>query len=334
VNRPLRVALAGAGMVSRHHLVAWSRCGRANVVAIADPDTARAEVRAREFDIASVFADAAAMLDAVRPDALDIAAGHEAHGPLCALGASRGVAILCQKPLAPTLEAARAIARTVGDRVRLMVHENFRHQPWYRQAQRWVAQGEVGRVRRVSIVAHGSGLLASADGSRPALLRQLMLAGLPRLVVCEVLVHHLDVAAWLAGPLALRGAHMRHDVDAVRGESAATLLLATANGATVLVEGDMAVPGAPARIDDRMELVGTEATVVLEGATIALHRPHATPETVRFDPDEGYQASYDGAIAHFADALIDGAPFETPADVHLHVLALMEQAYALAGDDS
>jgi predicted dehydrogenase len=38
----LRVALAGAGMVSRHHLIAWSRVPAARVVAVADPDRARA----------------------------------------------------------------------------------------------------------------------------------------------------------------------------------------------------------------------------------------------------------------------------------------------------
>ena len=35
---PLRIGLAGAGMISHHHLVAWSRDPRAEVVAICDPD--------------------------------------------------------------------------------------------------------------------------------------------------------------------------------------------------------------------------------------------------------------------------------------------------------
>ena len=68
----LRVALAGAGMVSRHHLIAWSKLSDAQVVAIADPEGAKAAGRAREFGIPAVFADVARMLDETRPDAIDI----------------------------------------------------------------------------------------------------------------------------------------------------------------------------------------------------------------------------------------------------------------------
>ena len=43
-SETLRVALAGAGMISQHHLIAWSRLGnRAKVVAVADPDRGKAE---------------------------------------------------------------------------------------------------------------------------------------------------------------------------------------------------------------------------------------------------------------------------------------------------
>ena len=34
---PLRVAMIGAGMISRYHLTAWQRCAGAEVVALADP---------------------------------------------------------------------------------------------------------------------------------------------------------------------------------------------------------------------------------------------------------------------------------------------------------
>jgi predicted dehydrogenase len=38
MNEPLRIGLIGAGMVSRHHLIAWAAIpDRAKVVAVADP---------------------------------------------------------------------------------------------------------------------------------------------------------------------------------------------------------------------------------------------------------------------------------------------------------
>lgn len=120
----MRVALAGAGMVSRHHLLAWSRVPGARVVAVADPDRPRAEARPAEFDIAGVFTDADTMLRTVQPDALDIAAPVGAHAELCRLAAAQRVAILCQKPLCLTLRDAEALAAEIGAAVPFMVHEN------------------------------------------------------------------------------------------------------------------------------------------------------------------------------------------------------------------
>ena len=326
----VRVAVAGAGMVSRHHLVAWSRCAEAEVVGIADPSPGAAASRAQEFSLTAVFDDAAKMLEVTRPDAIDIAASHEAHGTLCDLAAERGVAILCQKPLAPTLDAARTIAAGVGDRVRLMVHENWRHRPYYRQIHDWSSAGAIGQLRHIVLVARSSGLLAGPDGNRPSLVRQPMLAGLDRLMIGEGLVHHLDVMTWLAGGLAMRAACVRHDVPAVRGESAATMLLEDADGRTAIIDGDLAVPGASARIEDRLEIIGTEGSIRLDGETLTLVRSDAARSEIRYDLDDAYQRSYDAAIAHFAHALLHDLPFETPADVHLRVLALVEDAYRLA----
>ena len=326
----LRIAVAGAGMVSQHHLLAWSRCADATVVGLADPDTARADARARAFAVPAVFEDAARMLDSTRPDALDIAAGHDAHAALCALAADRGIAILCQKPLAPTLAAAQAIAESVGGRVRLMVHENWRHRPYYRQTMAWLKAGLVGHPRHLVITARGSGLVARPDGTRASLRRQPMLAELPRLMIGEVLVHHLDVASWLLGDLAVRSASLRRDVPAVRGESAATILLAGPDGATVIVDGDLAATDAPARVDDRMELHGTQGAIRLDDLVLTLLRPGEAPRTLRYDVDDAYQSAYDSAVAHFARALLDDTPFETPPATHLRVLELVEDAYAAA----
>ena len=56
-----------------------------------------------------------------------------------------------------------------------------------------------------------------------------------------------------------------------------------------------------------------------------------SPRSERYDPDRGYQASFDGVIAHFVDCLETGAPFETgPAD-NLETLRLVEHAYWAAG---
>ena len=190
---PLRVGLVGAGWVTQHHLPGWQRlAGRAQVVAIADPSESRARERAREFGIEQVYTDAATMFDRAKLDAVDIAAPREAHADLVRLAADRGLAVLCQKPLAPTLAEARALVADVATRTRLMVHENWRFRPYYRQISDWLRSARIGRVVQAQMTVLSSGLIPDADGKLPVIVRQPFIATLDRALVMEVLIHQID----------------------------------------------------------------------------------------------------------------------------------------------
>jgi predicted dehydrogenase len=111
---PIRVALAGAGMISWYHLVAWrALTPRVRVVAVCDPDPRRAGARAEEFGIPAVHRDAAAMFAAEAIDALDVASPRETHAAWVEAAAAHGIDVLCQKPLTPTLAEAEALVRRV-----------------------------------------------------------------------------------------------------------------------------------------------------------------------------------------------------------------------------
>src|SRR5262249_45416286 len=143
-STPIAVALAGAGMISWYHLVAWRNLGaRARVVAVCDPDPDRARRRAEEFGVPRVYRDAEAMLAAEPIDALDVASPRETHAGWVEAAAARGIDVLCQKPLTPTLAEAEGLIRRVEGRTRLMVHENWRFRPWYRELKRWIDAGEL-----------------------------------------------------------------------------------------------------------------------------------------------------------------------------------------------
>jgi D-apiose dehydrogenase len=329
-SETLRVALAGAGMISHHHLIAWSRLGnRAKVVAIADPDRAKAERRAEAFGIPTVHVDVAAMLAAEEVDAIDVASPRETHAENVEHAAARGIDVLCQKPLAPTLALSEALVRSVGGRMRLMVHENWRFRPWYREIKRWLNDGAIGRSLLGNMALLSSGLLPDAGGHRPSLVRQPFMALETRFLIAEALIHQLDVVRWLMGPLRVVGARASRSIDEVKGETLASIFMETADGAPVVVTGTMVAPGFPPRTLDRFELIGTNASVVLAGTQLKLKGPQ--PKSLAYDFDQAYQASFDGVIAHFVDCLESEAVFETdPAD-NLETLRLVEHAYWAAG---
>ncbi|WP_426959341.1 Gfo/Idh/MocA family protein [Muricoccus radiodurans] len=327
--KPLRVALAGAGSIAPQHLIAWARVPGVTVAAIADPDLPRARERARDFGIPAAFADVAAMLEATPDlDALDIAAPRELHAPLARLAAGRGLAVLCQKPLTPTLAESEALAADLAG-TRLMVHENWRFRAPYRQLRRWLDEGRLGTPTALSIYHRHSGFLADAAGRVPAVERQPFTATEPRLMVAESLIHHLDAARWLMGPLELLGARLQRLSPHAAGETAATMLFSTPAGTPVLIEGHGACPGFPSRASDGVVLAGQRATARLDKGELTLIG--AEEETHRFTAEVASQTGFDGCIAHFAERLRDGGPFETaPAD-NLETLRLVEAVYRHVG---
>jgi predicted dehydrogenase len=325
----LRVGMIGAGMVSQHHLLGWQKLNPdAAVVAIADPGADNAARRAAAFGIPLTYASAAAMLDAESLDAIDIAAPREHHANLVRLGVARGLAVLCQKPLAPTLAEAEALVAETRC-ARLMVHENWRFRRYYRDAARWLASGTIGEVQQCQMTLLTSGLLPDANGVRTALVRQPFFQHERRLLVNEVLIHHLDTLRVLLGELTVAAARVGRTCDDVVGEQNALIFMRAASGAGVVLLGNLAAHGVPSSQFDDLLVTGSKGTIRLRGNR--LERFGAEPEAIEYDMAECYQGSYDAVIAHFAGCVRGGGVFETTPEDNLHTLRLVEDAYRLSG---
>ena len=147
-------------------------------------------------------------------------------------------------------------------------------------------------------------------------------------MIAEVLIHHLDVMRFLCGELRVASARASRTLADVAGETVASIFLESAAGAAVEVTGTMAAPGYPPRVPDRLEIVGSKASATFENYELRLLG--AASRSERYDKDDGYQASFDGVIAHFVDCLDTGAPFETGAADNLETLRLVEDAYGAA----
>ena len=257
----LRVAFAGAGLMSRFHLDGWAEVEGADVVAICDPVAERAEGRAAEYGIPAVYTDFARMLDDARPDAVDIATPVETHADLVRIAADRGVHACSQKPVTPTVAEAEGLIADVGERIRFMVHENFRWRPHYLQMGEWLREGRIGRVTHARMTVRSPGLAPPADGSTPPdLVRQPYLATFRRLIAFELLIHQLDVLRSLLGEFEVVSVEMDRINKDLVGEDVAIVVMRGEDGMTAVVDGSMSAPGYPARPSDRLELIGTADT--------------------------------------------------------------------------
>jgi predicted dehydrogenase len=322
----LKVGLIGAGWVTQHHLLAWrQQAHKAKVVAIADPSRERAGERARSFDIERVYASAEELMESGGIDAVDIAAPREVHAQLVRMAAARGLPILCQKPLAPTYEEARALVHEVASKTRLMVHENWRFRAYYRQIGEWLEAGLAGPVTQARMTLLTSGFLADAKGKLPAVERQPFMAQLDRALVMEVLIHHIDTLRFLLGELEL--VHSRLGKSSrIAGEDRASLTFVSEGGAVVDLMANFCVHGEPPAQSDQLLLIGERGTVRLAGDTLTCHG--ARESVMKYDLQACYADSYAAAIAHFVDALAHDSPFETSPEDNLRTLELVEQIYA------
>lgn len=142
----VRIALAGLGAAAREiHLPAYAGLPGLEVVGGADPAVTEG---ALPFP---VFASVEAMLDAVRADVLAVLTPPDTHVALATLGLKAGCHVLCEKPVAPTLEAAdalAALARGAGRSV--VVNQQYRFMNIHQEARRRIGQAEFGELMFLS----------------------------------------------------------------------------------------------------------------------------------------------------------------------------------------
>lgn len=115
-ERRLRVGVIGAGGIARFaHLPNLKRNPRVDVVAVADIDPARAQRAAEDFSIPSWYASFHELLDDPTVEAVTVGTPPNAHKDPVVAAAAAGKHVLCEKPIAASLEDADAMVRATED---------------------------------------------------------------------------------------------------------------------------------------------------------------------------------------------------------------------------
>ncbi len=327
---PLRLATVGSGYFSQFHYEAWGRIPEVRLEALCTLDRAAGEAVAAQHGVPAVHDDAAAMLDAVAPDLLDIVTPPATHRDLVRMAAARGIDVICQKPLAPTLAEAEEIVRFAEDAgILLAVHENFRFQPWFRHARRLIDAGRLGALHSIHF------RMRPGDGQGPEayLSRQPYFQKMDRFLVHETGIHYIDSFRFLMGEVRSLYAQLRRLNPAIAGEDAGYLVFGFEGGATGLLDGN--------RLNDHvaedcrftmgeMHLEGSGGVLRLDGFGRLWWKPHGGAEAE--EPYDWEKRGFAGDCVyrlqrHVVAHLRAGARLENSGRDYLTNLRIEEAAY-------
>jgi len=312
-----RGGIIGCGYFGQIQLEAWRRMPEAEIVAACDVDIERARQSAPR-----AYSSAEEMLAREDLHFVDIATRPESHLALVELAASRKLAVICQKPMAPTWSEAVAMVRAAESAgIRLMIHENWRWQPWYREAQRLIQRGDIGQPVSYRFRFRKRDGAGAAPYAHQPYFRQM-----PRLLIYETLVHHIDTARFLFGDVTAVCAEGRRINPLIAGEDQALLIMTHASGLKGIIDGHRfaePVPNGPALGDALFE---GDAGILLVQATgdIYYGAERVWTNTIA----EGYIGDCARATQqHFIQCLDSGERFESGAREYLKTFGAVEAAY-------
>lgn len=185
----LGIGVVGVGEMGKRHAENLRRgVPEARLVGVADANLERARQVAQELEIEHYYPRMEAMLERNDIRAMVIASPDKFHAGAVRLAAAAGKDILCEKPLAVTLEDADSALEAVRKAgVRLQVGHMRRYDPAYADAKRRIEAGEIGEPIIFKAIGR--------DRDAPPL--SYYEANLNGMLFLNSSIHEFDLARWL-----------------------------------------------------------------------------------------------------------------------------------------
>lgn len=327
----LKGVCIGAGYFSHFQYEAWNRIPEVKITAMCNSNRKRAEYVMKTYNVTNHYTDYLEMLEKEKPDFVDIITPPGTHLEMTKESLKRGIHVICQKPLAPTLNEAKEIKELVDiHESRFMVHENWRFQPWYREIKKLLNTNTIGeQIFNVSFRMR----MGDGWGERAYLDRQPYFRDYPRLLIYETGVHFIDTYRYLLGDITKVYASLRKLNPVIAGEDAGFVHFNFETGAQGIYDANRYNE---TNFDVPRYTFG-ELLMEGEGGSIRLYsNGRLTIQPLGKGEQEHQYNHQDINFAgdcvyncqrHFLDNLISGQQFETNVDDYLKTLTVQEAVY-------
>lgn len=203
MSKKIRVGMVGTSWYADlMHLPALKSHPQAELVAICGRNRERAEEVAKKYDIPQVFTDYRTMIERAGIEALIVAIPDDLHYPVTLAALDAGLHVLCEKPLALTLNQAKEMyERAEQARIKHMTYFTWRWLPAFRYLHRLIKEGYLGRCFYSQFRYVGGYGRDGQYGWKWDRQRGLGILG-------DLGVHMIDLARWCIGDIAKVNAHL------------------------------------------------------------------------------------------------------------------------------
>ena len=275
--KKMRIAVMGLGAYGRGWAYVAAKSPDAELTAVID----RSEDALNAVDLpVGKYTDLDAAIENEKPEAVVLVVPPRLHIPIAEKLVKMGIAVLCEKPICEELsEAEDFIALCEKDDRVCSIAENFRYRPVFRAAKQMLLDGAVGKLLRVNC-RYVSYHPDASNAYHGALKHPLL---------CDVTVHHLDVARYLTGAEPKDVFCTEHSASHTwYGERPASAEIASemTNGIYFTYSGTTASPVSVTDGFGEWEIIGEKAVMRICGPEITLYTAQ-NEKTVRLFPDRG-----------------------------------------------
>jgi myo-inositol 2-dehydrogenase / D-chiro-inositol 1-dehydrogenase len=262
----VKVGIIGSQFEGDIHAASFKMASEdAEVVAVASPTPGNAAALAKRYGIPSVFTDYREMIKERDIEMITIAAPNQLHAQMTADCAQAGKHVVCEKPLAMTIEEGEQMihaARKAG--ILLLYAEELFFTPKYLKAKKMADEGAFGKVHLVK-------QSEKHFGPHAAWFWDVDRCGGGALM--DLGCHGIAFCYWFLGRPQIQSVYCEMGTyvhaDKTKGDDEACCILEFENGALGIVENSWGRRGG---MDDRIEVYGSD------GVTYAnLHMGNALP---------------------------------------------------------
>ncbi len=346
----LRVGVVGAG-VGRAHLRGYAALPKAvEIVALCDADESRLEQVGNEFNIPLRYPDADALFASGKVDAVSLCVPNSLHAPLAVSALESGLHVLCEKPLAETVESGRKIVAAAAESTgKFVVAYTRRARPDVRWLKQAISEGVLGDIYQIKT---GWTREAGIPGWGGWFTDKQIAGGGP---LIDLGIHMLDAAMWMVGypqPLTVSGMTFANfgprqsktfRYKAATGmpgqytvEDAANAFIRLQGGINLNVEVSWASHQRPGMDDYFLSLMGTQGTAELYVAnytthdTLTLYTEVAGAPVITKPIVDASVNDHVENVAQFVWCILDDTPPPVTAEQGLVGLQIVEAIYLSA----